>query len=63
MESMDPLISLTELANEAINAVRASILVESGAPVSEILATGEVVAVASSYTHVGCRCRTPILYW
>ena len=48
MESTDPLMSLTGLTNEAINAVRASMLVEGRAPASEILVTGGVVAVASS---------------
>ena len=51
MESMDPLMSLTELSNKAINVMRASMLVEGRAPASEILVTGGVVVVASSSSH------------
>ena len=48
MESTDPLMSLIEPVNEAINAMRASMLVEGLDPAPKILATGGVVAVASS---------------
>ena len=51
MESTDPLMSLTELDNEAINAVRAYMLIKEGAPAPEVLVTGGVVAVASSYSR------------
>ena len=45
---LDPLMSLTQLANDAINAMWASMLVKGGTPAPKIIATGGVVAMDSS---------------